>query len=133
MSDLLKLSIPGKPEYVQMLRLAVGSVAGQAQFDMETVEDIKVAVEEACKLVTCHGNEGWLASYEVACELSEAKLVITISDNCGCQQITKSSKMCQNCPGEGNLAMFIIESLMDEMELTRSDAGSKCIRMVKNR
>ena len=49
MLDVLNFSIPGKPEYIQMLRLAIGSIAGKSGFDVEKIEDIKVAVAEACK------------------------------------------------------------------------------------
>ena len=35
MSDVLNFSVPGKPEYVQMLRLAIGSVACKSGFDVE--------------------------------------------------------------------------------------------------
>lgn len=53
MSDILQFSIPGKPEYVQMLRLAVGSAPAKTGLIWEQTEDIKVAVEEACNLLTC--------------------------------------------------------------------------------
>ena len=133
MSDLLRFSIPGKPDYVQMVRLAIASVAGKAKFDMEAIEDIKVSVGEACKNITCHGHEGWAASYGVDCELFDTRIVITVTDNCGCHDLVKGERPCRVCPDEGNLAIFVIQSLMDEAEFTEDDEGNKCIRMVKNR
>ena len=56
MADKLKFVIPGKPEYITMVRLAVGSIADTAGFDYEEIEDIKTAVSEACKNITCHGS-----------------------------------------------------------------------------
>ena len=47
MGDLLKFSIPGKPEYVKIAKLAVGSAAGTANFNIEAIEDIEIAVGEA--------------------------------------------------------------------------------------
>ena len=35
MVDKLNCTIPGKPEYIQMVRLAIGSVAGKFNFDVE--------------------------------------------------------------------------------------------------
>ena len=57
--DNLKIVIPGKPEYVTMIRLATSSLAAKAGFDLDDVEDIKMAVAEACKNVSCHSSEGW--------------------------------------------------------------------------
>ena len=133
MTDLLKFSIPGKPDYVQMVRLAIASVAAKADFDMEAIEDIKVSVSEACKNITCHGHDSWSTSYEVVCELSETNIVIRVTDNCGCHDITKGAQQCKCCPEDGNLAIFVIESLMDEASVAEDEAGNKCIVMVKNR
>ena len=52
--DNLKFIIPGKPEYLTMVRLAISSIATTAGFDLDAVEDIKTAVCEACKNVSCH-------------------------------------------------------------------------------
>ncbi len=80
MLDVLNFSIPGKPEYIQMLRLAIGSIAGKSGFDVEKIEDIKVAVAEACKLVTCHGRDGLSAKYELTVEIEDGRMQITVSD-----------------------------------------------------
>ena len=55
MADKIKFIIPGKPEYLTMVRLAIGSVAGVADFNLDEIEDIKTAVGEACKNISCHG------------------------------------------------------------------------------
>ena len=132
MSDILKFSIPGKPDYVQMVRLAIASVANNVKFDVEAVDDIKLAVAEACKNVSCHGHEGFSSCYEVSCEIFEEKLIITVTDNCDCEHsIAKSYKQCVSCPDEGNLGVFVIETLMDEVEVNILSTGNKCIKMVK--
>ena len=46
--DTLKFEIPGKPEYLRMVRLAISSVAATAGFDVEEIDDLKNAVCEAC-------------------------------------------------------------------------------------
>ena len=131
MKDLIKFSIPGNPDYVKMVRIAIASLAGNAGFDMEKIEDIKVSVSEACKNVTCHGHDGFSTGYAVTCEIDKKEMVITITDELGTYDIVKEKKPCMDCPKEGDLAMFVIESLMDEAELTRDANGNKSIRMVK--
>ena len=40
MADTIKFIIPGKPEYLTMVRLALGSIADTAGFDLEEIEEI---------------------------------------------------------------------------------------------
>lgn len=133
MGDLLKFSIPGKPDYVKMVRIAIASLASNTGFNVEAIDDIKVAVGEACKFVTCHGYEGWSNRYDVVCEMREDKIVITVEDSREGHDIIKNSQPCTNCPGEGELGVFIIETLMDEVEIQEKSDGCKCIKMVKNK
>lgn len=129
--DNLKFTIPGKPEYLTMVRLAIGSVANTAGFDMDDVDDIKNAVEEACKNVSCHGSDGFSDQYEVVCNVEKGRIELTIKDDCDEHTIEKLSKPCQNCPSEGNLGIYVIQSLMNEVEFSREKDGRKCIKMVK--
>lgn len=132
MGDLLKFSIPGKPEYLKIAKLAIGSAAGTANFDIEAIEDIEIAVGEACKNISCHGFDGFSNFYEVECQIEEDKITITVTDNrCG-HKIEKYNKPCLDCPNEGNLGIYIIKSLMNEVEIIRKDSGNS-IKMVKNK
>jgi len=133
MSDVLKFTIPGKPEYVQMVRLAIASIAGKADFDVDAVEDVKEAMAEACKIVFCHGAEGFSDCYEIVCEIDEESMAITASDACRARNLVKGSKPCCKCPDEGNLAVAVMESLMDSVEVDLDRDGNKIIRMVKNK
>jgi len=142
MTDVIKFSIPGKPEYVQMVRLAIGSIASQANFDMDEAEDIKVAVAEACKNVFCHGREGFSDFYEISCEIGADHIEISVTDTRddvgsarqeGDKPADKHNKLCRRCPDDGNLGVIVIESLMDEVEIDTDEKGNKRIRMVKNR
>ena len=133
MSDLLKFSIPGKPEYIQMVRLAIASIAGKANFDVDAVEDIKEAVSEACKIVVCHGEEGLSSRYEIFCEIENDKLTITASDACCEEDRLLGVRQCSNCPDEGNLAVAVMETLMDIVEVELDGEGNRIIKMVKNK
>ena len=67
MADKIKFIIPGKPEYLTMVRLAIGSVAGVADFNLDEIEDIKTAVGEACNNNSCHGADGLAEEYTLEC------------------------------------------------------------------
>ena len=89
--DNLKFIVPGKPEYMTMIRLATSSLAAQAGFDVDATEDIKIAVVEACKNVSCHGQEGYSEKYEIDEDLifaiikNESNFKNAISSNKGAQ------------------------------------------------
>jgi len=134
MSDTVKFSIPGRPQYLQMVRLALGSLATQAKYDVEKVADIQLAVEEACKMIACHGSDGFSESYEIEVTAEDEKMEIIVSDFCSCGKMEKGgSHFCMQCPEEGNLGFFVIETLMDEYDIETREDGNKKLRMVKNK
>src|SRR2546428_11122785 len=44
----IDLKIPGRPEYVVVVRLTAAAVAGRMGLSYDDIEDLKVAVGEAC-------------------------------------------------------------------------------------
>ncbi len=129
--DSFKLNIPGKPEYLTMVRLAIGSIASTAGFDLDAVEDIKTSVSEACKLISCHGFEGFSDKYEIACQVEEGRIEITVIDDCVDHNLKKVNKPCKTCPSEGELGRFVMESLVSEVETGTIDDERRFIKMVK--
>lgn len=132
MTDILKFSVPGKPEYVGTVRLAVSSLANCAGFDIEAIEDIKVAVSEACNNVVCHGKQDCNKCYEVDCEIGADRIIISILDHAGGYDITKYKKpVFEEVPKEGGLGIFIIKALMDEVDILSELGTGTSIKMVK--
>ena len=129
--DTLRFVIPGKPEYFTMVRLAVGSVAATAGFDVDAVEDVKTAVCEACKNISCHGSECFSDRYEVACRVAPGTMEILVRDDCDLHSLAKDRRPCRKCPSEGNIGVFVMESLMSEVSFGTGEDGRKFIRMTK--
>ena len=130
--DNLKFIVPGKPEYMTMIRLATSSLAAQAGFDLEAAEDIKIAVVEACKNVSCHGNEGYSEKYEIEYAVDQGTFSVTIIDACDKHSLEKVSQQCQNCPQEGDIGMILLHSLMNSVSVGKDEEGHKFIQMVKS-
>lgn len=135
MNDNFKLMVPGKPEYVGAVRLAVSSLANNAGFDIEAIEDIKVAVSEACTNIVRHGNvelkEGEHIEYSVTCQICDDRLSISVEDN-GAGYDTSDYKE-PELPSEeaGGLGIFIIRALMDEVEVKSEIGIGTHIKMTK--
>lgn len=49
--DIIRLSFSARPDYILAVRLAVSAVAERVGFDIEDIEDLKVASAEACILL----------------------------------------------------------------------------------
>ena len=49
--DLIKLTLPARPEYLLTIRMVVSSVASRLDFDIDTLEDMKAGAAEACILL----------------------------------------------------------------------------------
>lgn len=134
MSDKFKFIIPGKPEYLTMVRLAIGSIADSAEFNVDEIEDIKTSVGEACKAICCHGKEGIAREYVLECSVDKEMLEIKVSDT-GSEEMEKmqGAMKCMDCPNEGDLGIFVIKTLMSEVELIDNEKGKKTIKMVKRK
>lgn len=130
MTDLLKFSVPGKPEYVGTIRMAISCLANCAGFDVEAIEDIKVAVSEACTNVVCHGGGG-TGVYEVYCELGKDRMVVSVVDQAGGYDVDTYQEPCLDEPREGGLGIYIIKALMDEVDIFTEIGMGTRIKMVK--
>jgi len=107
-TDFIELLLPFKAEYVSIARLAVSGVANRLGFDIESIEDIKVAVAEVCNKLVGTGSE--VAShYKIIFRISAKKLEIVF----GCED--KNLK-CIFREDEDELGISIINALMDSVE-----------------
>jgi serine/threonine-protein kinase RsbW len=136
MPDTFILTVPGKAEYVSTVRLALSSLAAQTGFDIEAIEDIKVAVSEACSNIICHGETGE-EPYRVECKRHEDRLEITVLDE-GVgfdaeryEGIAEVSDLDIEDLHAGGLGIYIIKALMDEVYVASKEGEGTLIRMTK--
>ncbi|MDQ2679547.1 MAG: ATP-binding protein [Candidatus Eremiobacteraeota bacterium] len=110
----VELRIPSKAEWVAVARLAVAAVANRLHFSIEEIEDVKLAVAEACTNSIQHG--GGSQQIEITCETQAHGLTVRVRDfgpksavkEIGLEQMTDERI--------GGLGVFLIRSLMDSVE-----------------
>jgi hypothetical protein len=61
MSDVVELSIPVRADLVVLARLTAATVASRAGFDVEEIEDLRLAVDELCVSLVDEGGAGRLS------------------------------------------------------------------------
>ncbi len=60
MSDLIELSLPVSADLIVLARLTAATVASRAGFDVEEIEDLRLAVDELCVSMVHEGGDGRL-------------------------------------------------------------------------
>lgn len=127
--DSISMALPSKPEYVGVIRLTVSAIANRMGFNIEEIEDIKVAVAEACTNAIKHGLN---QDFKVSFDIFEEKIAISITDKGkGYNTDEMNHPDLDNPREEGGLGIFIIRSLMDEVNLKSSIGQGTHIEMIK--
>jgi serine/threonine-protein kinase RsbW len=111
--DVVEIRIPCKAEWVALARLSVAAVASRLQFSIEEIEDIKLAVAEACTHVI--QNAKGSSAIEIRCEATSDGLRINVRDfgyNALAEPIRASDVEEERV---GGLGVFLIRSLMDDV------------------
>lgn len=127
--DSISMVLPSKAEYVGVIRLTVSAIANRMGFNIEEIEDIKVAVAEACTNAIKHGLN---QDFNVSFDIFEEKIAIAIKDKGrGYNTAEMSDPDLDNPREEGGLGIFIIRSLMDEVTLKSNLGEGTEIEMIK--
>jgi serine/threonine-protein kinase RsbW len=111
---VVELRIPSKAEWVAVARLAVAAVANRLNFSIEDIEDVKLAVAEAC--TNCIQHAEGSGQIQITCEAGPDGLTVRVSDfGQGARPEAIRSRRSDE-PTVGGLGVFLIRSLMDSVE-----------------
>src|SRR5262249_57690748 len=80
-SDSVRLTIPAKPEYITLVRLALTGLAGLRSLPDETLGDLKLAVTEAASNSVRHAYGNGDGTVEVVYELEHDRLTVEVNEN----------------------------------------------------
>ena len=128
--ETVHISLPSLPQFVSLARLTVASVGNIVGFSIDVVEDLKVAVSEACTNALRHGCSSEQC-YDLYYQLDQDKLTIRVEDSGEGYEPESISE--PELPGNqaGGFGLFIIKSLMDEVEIVSNKGMGTSITMVK--
>ncbi|MBV9149764.1 MAG: ATP-binding protein [Candidatus Eremiobacteraeota bacterium] len=112
-AGVVELRIPRRAEWVAVARLAVAAVANRLRFSIEEIEDVKLAVAEACTTCILQTDAG--DQIEIYCETKEDGLTVRVRSLAGADQ--PSPLPAEPEPdARGALGIFLIQSLMDSVK-----------------
>src|SRR5664279_6369203 len=131
----IRLTIPAKPEYITLGRLALTGIARlrPEPLSPEVLGDLKLALTEACTNSVRHAYADGQGSVQILYELSDDRLVVVVSDEGeGFEPPETPSVALEGSElSEGGLGIANIEALADELEITERAQGGSSLRFVK--
>lgn len=133
-SRAVRLSIPAKPEYITLCRLALTGLSRLRPLSDETLADLKLALTEACSNSVRHAYDGDGGNVDILYELHSDRLVIEVADAGGGFDPESAPAIGENGDPmtEGGLGIAIIRSVADEFEIgSRTDGPGSRLRFVK--
>lgn len=126
------LTIPARPEYITLSRLALTGLSRVRPLGEETLADLKLAITEACSNSVRHAYPDGDGTVEIAFELSESSLSVEVADSGeGFEPSDHSAPSAGDDLTEGGLGIAIIRSIADELEIGARDGGGSRLRFVK--
>jgi serine/threonine-protein kinase RsbW len=129
----VRLTIPAKPEYITLSRLALSGLSRVRPLPEETLADLKLALTEACSNSVRHAYDDGDGHVEISFELSDDRLVVEVADDgTGFEPGEVGGGSGDGELAEGGLGISIIRSVADEIEIGggREGRGSR-LRFVK--
>ncbi len=125
------LNLPATADYVDIVRLNLYGIASKMGFSYEDIEDMKVAVSEACNnsVLYAYGQEGGLV--EVVFGVNREELTITVKDE-GVSFSLPGNEPSDTAPTLhdkdlhdveiGGLGFYLMQALMDDVSVV-SESG----------
>ena len=77
MKDVVVLRLPAQGAYLSVLRTATASLASRLDFTIDDIEDLRIAVDEACAMLLSHAVAG--ADLSCRFELSADAIAVAVS------------------------------------------------------
>jgi serine/threonine-protein kinase RsbW len=131
----IRLTIPAKPEYITLGRLALTGIARlrAEPLSQEELGDLKLALTEACTNSVRHAYGGEDGLVEIVYELHADRLVVEVSDRGeGFEPSREPAPVVDGDLAEGGLGIAIIQALADEFEIGEGEGGGSRLRFVKH-
>lgn len=119
----VRLTIPAKPEYITLSRLALTGLSRVRRLAPDTLADLKLALTEACSNSVRHAYGEREGHVEISFHLRSDRLVIEVADDgTGFEAEEPGRSFDGDDLTEGGLGIAIIRAIADEVEI--GDGGN---------
>jgi serine/threonine-protein kinase RsbW len=120
---IVRLTIPARPEYITLCRLALTGIGRLRALSDELLADLKLALTEAASNSVRHAYGGRdVGVVEISYELLPDRLVIEVTDEGGGFDPTEAAGPPDEL-SEGGLGIAIIRAIADEVQIAARPGG----------
>lgn len=125
-ADYIEMKVPAQPEYVGIIRLTLSGVASRMGYTYDEIEDLKIAVSEACTNAVQHAyKEDKNGKVSIRFGVFEDRLEVIVADEGDSFDFDqKQQDLGPYTPShtvdqlsEGGLGLYLMETLMDEVRV----------------
>jgi len=140
----ITMNIPAASEFVGVVRLAVSGIATRMNFPIADIEDIKIAISEACTNCVQHAyEEPEKGQIHITCNMYDTELEILVEDygkGFDADQLPQGPREVPDHPPSSDpnaekiglgLGVMFIKSLMDDADIQSEKGKGTQVRMVK--
>ncbi|MFD5461501.1 ATP-binding protein [Kitasatospora sp. NPDC127059] len=125
----VELRFSALPEHVRTARLVAAAVARRAGVDESVLDEVRLAVGEACsRAVGLHQRGGIGGTVRVALTDQEKRFLIEVEDEAGPAVAPAPDAAEGGDPDEDTLGLAVITGLVEDLEVTNGADGG-VIRM----
>ena len=130
LAETVQLLIPCRPEYVGVARLAVLGIASRMPISYDEVEDVRLAVGEACSHAVERAGDS-RATIRINSVIDARALTIEIVDDVRDSDAAMPTEEAQLLEEAGvdqqGLGALLMEILVDEVKIETSPAGTRVL------
>ena len=119
--DAVEIRLPAESAYLSVLRTATAGLAARLDFTLDEIEDLRIAVDEACAMLLPHGVE--TAQLTCRFELTPETLEVTVSLPTTRGQL----------PERDTFSWTVLSALAGEVDTGQDDERNVWIRLRKRR
>jgi serine/threonine-protein kinase RsbW len=83
--DVVEMSVPADVAYVSTLRLTAAGLAARCDLTIDEIEDLRLAVDEACSLLLPHARQGTALQARFALAHGRLEVAARVSSDDGAQ------------------------------------------------
>lgn len=131
--NAIRLQIPAHADYIDMVRICLFGIATKMNFSYEDIEDMKVAVSEACNNAVIHGaNDAASEVIDISFESDTTGLTIKVKNSGSVISIPNALDKAAPLPDVevsglrvGGLGIYLMQALMDEVDVKTTEDGTE--------
>jgi serine/threonine-protein kinase RsbW len=122
----ISLTIPAKPDYLIVCRLALNGLADVASIGDEALSDLKLAVTEACANSVSHAYANGDGTITLQIDVLHDRVRIEVADEgagIGAEERAAAETAGPEALEGGGMGIALIRALVDELDIVPGEGG----------